>query len=156
MTMGPLPIFARASRALRLGCVLGLSLLAGATAAAGDAIRSPADWQGIWRGQYVCNQGVTLLTLTIRLEHPDTLRATFAFRAHPDNPGVPSGEYSMVGKVGPNAGHLKLAAQSWITRPRDYVTVDLEGDYDVKSGRYRGTVAGPRCSSFYVERDLIS
>jgi hypothetical protein len=156
MKMGSLPIRARVNHARRLAWVLGVSLLACATASAGDAIRSPADWQGIWRGQYVCNQGVTLLTLTIRLEQPDTLTATFTFHAHPDNPGVPSGEYSMVGKMGPSAGHLKLTAQSWIKRPRDYVTVGLEGDYDVKTGRYRGTVDGPRCSSFYVERDLIS
>lgn len=154
--MRSLPIVARFNCALRVAVVFAPSLLASVAASAGDAIRSPADWQGIWRGQYVCNQGVTLLTLTIRLAQPDTLTATFAFRAHPDNPSVPSGEYTMTGKVGSSVGHLRLTAQSWIKRPHDYVTVDLEGDYDARTGRYRGTVDGPRCSSFYVERDLIS
>lgn len=154
--MKPLQNLPRFSRSLRLAFPLGVSLLVCAGASAGDAIHSPADWQGIWRGQYVCAQGVTALTLTIRLEQPDKLTATFSFHAHPDNPGVPAGEYRMAGELGSTAGHLTLNARSWIKQPRNYVTVGLDGDYDPGTGRYHGTVDGPGCGTFYVQRDLVS
>ena len=124
--------------------------------AAGQAINEPADWQGVWRGHYVCTQGVTALTLTIKRDEENRLTASFAFHAHPGNPNIPSGEFGMTGKPGPTPRHLALHARSWIKQPASYVTVGLDGDYDPATGYFRGTVDGPGCSTFLLQRDLIS
>jgi hypothetical protein len=117
---------------------------------------SAAEWGGAWHGTYVCYQGTTGLDLTIKALDADNVMAIFSFHAIPQNPLLPSGEFTMTGQPGPNPGHLRLSASSWTTRPPGYVTVDLDGIYDPASGEYRGRVRGPRCGSFRLRRDTMS
>ncbi|SDR26476.1 hypothetical protein SAMN05444161_2473 [Rhizobiales bacterium GAS191] len=119
-------------------------------------LNSPGDWQGVWRGRYVCAQGTTGLTLTVRPSGANDVIAVFSFYAIADNPHVPSGQFRMFGQLGSKAGHLTLVARSWTHRPPFYVMVGLDGDYDPVSGQYKGLVDGPGCTSFVVQRDLIS
>jgi hypothetical protein len=116
---------------------------------------TPDDWSGNWHGIYVCGQGLTGLTLTIKPSGLRNVSAIFSFYALPPNPTVPSGEFAMVGRVD-ERGHLELHATAWRKQPRNYVTVDLDGDYDSFSGEYRGHVRGPACGFFHLRRDLVS
>ncbi len=134
---------------------LALAMLLGGAARAQE-IRKAADWAGTWRGSYVCLQGTTGLTLTIRAKGDDSITATFSFHAVPSNPTVPSGSFVMKGQLGSDPTHLRLAAGAWRKRPPGYVTVDLEGDYNPKSGEYFGKVDFAGCSDFTVRRDLMS
>jgi hypothetical protein len=82
-----------------------------------------AEWGGAWHGTYVCYQGITGLDLTIKALDADNVMAVFSFHAIPQNPLLPSGEFTMTGQPGPNPGHLRLSASSWTTRPPGYVSI---------------------------------
>jgi hypothetical protein len=117
---------------------------------------SAAEWGGAWHGTYVCYQGVTGLDLTIKALDAETVMAVFSFHAIPENPLLPSGEFTMTGRPGPNSRHLRLSASSWTARPAGYVAVDLDGNYDPGTGEYRGRVRGPGCSYFHLRRDTMT
>ncbi|MFG2294252.1 protein kinase [Streptomyces sp. NPDC048603] len=108
---------------------------------------------GVWRGTYRCTQGLTRLDLTVNRAGGTALRAVFAFSAHPDNPAVPSGSFTMIGFH--ENGRMVLRGDQWIVQPPGYLTVDLEatvtGD---RPAVIRGTVAaaGSACSTFAVDR----
>lgn len=114
------------------------------------------DWTGVWRGTYVCYQGTTGLFLSIKRSGDDDVAAIFTFFAVPENPGVPSGEFEMTGRPGPQSDHLELAPGMWIIRPPGYVTVELDGDYDEASGEFSGRVIAPGCTRFILRRDQVS
>jgi hypothetical protein len=120
--------------------------------AAADTALTAADWAGTWRGTYACNQGATGLDLTITPAEKGGVTAIFSFHAVLFNPLVPSGEFAMEGELGPEPGRLRLRAGGWILQPPDYVTVDLDGTFDEASKEYRGTVIGPGCTSFRLQR----
>lgn len=106
---------------------------------------------GDWVGEYVCNQGLTGLTLRID-EAPSGIRAVFVFYEAAANPGVPDGCFEMSGRYDPASGGLDFVAGRWIHRPLDYYTVDLEGRLDPSGGRYIGDVHGFNCTTFDVIR----
>ena len=135
-----------------LALIVVASLLGQGRAA---TLMTPDDWSGSWHGIYFCAQGVTGLTLSIKPSGLRNVSATFSFYAVPRNPSVPSGEFAMVGRL-EHRGHLDLRATAWRTQPPNYLTVDLEGDYDAMSGEYRGHVRGPGCGLFHLRRDLVS
>jgi hypothetical protein len=124
--------------------------------AASRPLVSADDWIGLWRGTYVCNQGITGLFLTVRRSSADDVTAVFRFFAIPENPGVPIGEYEMAGRLGSQNNHLQLLPLWWIQAPPQYVMVGLKGDYDEATGEYSGRVLGPGCAKFILRRDLVS
>jgi hypothetical protein len=132
-----------------------LALLAGSPAAA-RPLASADDWIGIWRGSYVCAQGVTGLFLTVKRLETGDVAAVFRFFAVPENPAVPSGEFDMAGTPGAETNHLDLYPRQWIVRPPNFVMVALDGDYDEATGNYAGEVHGPGCSRFILRRDVVS
>lgn len=107
---------------------------------------------GTWKGGYGCNQGLTGLTLTVEDEGDGQVSATFEFYAHPDNPGVPSGSFSMTGTY--EAGRLSLQGEEWIEQPEGYVMVGYESvtDLGIDPNRIYGTVSGQGCSVFEMRR----
>lgn len=137
---------------VRAAIVVALAALASLPAAAEDA----ADLTGAWVGEYVCNQGLTGLTLSISQRSIDDaapeIRAVFVFYEAAANPGVPDGCFEMSGRYDPATGALDFAAGSWIHRPFDYFTVDLEGRIDPAEGRYAGQVLGANCTYFDLRR----
>jgi hypothetical protein len=136
--------------AILIACAL-VSAGGNAPAIAGTP-SSAADWSGTWHGTYMCYQGVTGLDLTITPRDAKTVKAVFSFHAVLQNPLVPSGEFEMLGRLGPSPGRLLLRAKAWADRPPNYVTVDLDGIYDPGSAEYSGRVKGPGCTSFRVTR----
>jgi hypothetical protein len=142
----------------RIARALGAILLTlgAVSAAASRPLVSAEDWTGVWRGTYVCAQGVTGLFLTVRKREAGGVTAVFRFFAVPENPDVPSGEFDMAGMPGAETNHLDLFPQAWIRRPPRYLMVGLDGDYDEITGAYSGQVDGPGCSRFILRRDVVS
>jgi hypothetical protein len=107
---------------------------------------------GKWKGTYVCSQGSTGLTLTVRAGktvdttmHP--LTATFDFYAVPGNPGVPSGSYSMTGYYFP--GGIDLEPNQWISQPPGYTMVAINAVPPPAGGKtLKGAV--PACNSCFA------
>ena len=109
------------------------------------------DLSGDWVGEYVCNQGLTGLTLRVR-DTSEGPRAVFVFYEAAANPGVPDGCFEMAGRFDAETGALDFIAGVWIHRPRTYVTVDLTGEADLATGGYHGVVHGPNCGAFTLQR----
>jgi len=144
---------------MRRGTVIAYLAAAGLACGASPAMAAPfatpEDWSGSWHGTYVCAQGVTGLTLAITPSGPDSVTAVFSFYAVPGNPAVPSGEFTMSGRLGSRTGRLALTPQEWKVRPPLYLSVGLDGVHDQRSGEYRGRVYGPGCAGFRLRRDLV-
>lgn len=86
---------------------------------------------GEWTGSYVCGQGRTGLTLTLkRVDRKDpksvSVEGTFKFYPVPENPGVPAGSYQVKGYVQDN-GLVFLTGSNWIQRPDRYRMVEVLG-----------------------------
>jgi hypothetical protein len=103
---------------------------------------------GDWRGDYICAQGATGLTLTVLPGLGERVDAIFRFSALPSNPSVPDGCFEMTGTV--KDGAVSLTAGRWLLKPPGYVTVDLKGK--VTDDAMGGTVAGPGCTTFSLHR----
>ena len=102
-------------------------------------------------GDYVCNQGLTDMTLQIATTSSG-LEALYVFYEAAANPGVPSGCFRMTGAYDPTTGALRFRAGSWIVHPTGYLTVDLDGVVDLAAGRYEGRVRGFNCTRFTLRR----
>lgn len=112
---------------------------------------SPATLTGTWTGSYVCSQGETGLSLVIQATPDGTLTATFSFYAVPDNPGVPSGSYTMTGTY--SAAGVNLTPDQWISQPPGWEMVGLSSGPPVQDGTVLdGNVTTPGCSTFTVTR----
>lgn len=136
---------------------IAAALAAGAAAAAyGPARAQPgpaaSPIAGAWSGEYVCNQGLTAITLTISRSDPSDVRALFHFYAAPSNPGVPTGCFDMSGTYDPASGRLVLKGGNWLLRPPNYYVVDFVGQIDPATGRFTGRAEGPGCTVFSLSR----
>lgn len=135
-------------RGFAAALLLALGLAASSPLRAQD---SGAALDGTWRGSYRCAQGLTALTLLIQSAGND-LAARFEFSAHPNNPGVPSGSFTMVGRFDPTSRMIALRPLSWVERPPDYLMVGLSGTVDGGGATISGTVETEGCSTFEVAR----
>ncbi|WP_353946603.1 serine/threonine-protein kinase [Streptomyces sp. HUAS MG91] len=109
------------------------------------------DLSGQWDGSYLCNQGITGLSLTIEQHGDGTADAVFSFYPAPSNPGVPRGSFAMEGTYA--GGVLTLRASRWINQPPDYAAVNLSATYDTSTPDHLdGLVYGANCTTFSTER----
>ena len=120
---------------------------------------------GEWVGRYVCAQGVTSLTLSVADRNGSretrNLTATFAFSEAPENPGLPSGSFTMRGFYYPQTRILVLWPGQWLERPGEYEMVSIHGRMTRDAGHadtIRGRVEFPgdinACSTFTVTRRI--
>jgi len=84
----------------------------------------------VYQGSYVATQGLTALRFVIEESPADgEWHATFHFSAHPDNPGVPTGSYTMIGTVqerfADGAVRVRFTGKEWKQHPATYVFVDF-------------------------------
>lgn len=114
---------------------------------------------GTWQGTYMCSQGLTGLTLSVDAGADGTARALFDFYAVPENPGLPSGSFTMNGRHTP--GRLELVADEWIEQPPNYVTADVSASFgDLGDDVLSGVLVAPTaaCSTFELTKiadDLV-
>lgn len=124
-------------------------MVAIATAALAQPVRSLS---GAWSGQYTCPQGVTAMRLDLREGKAGAVAGVMTFYAHPDNPTVPSGCFTMHGKFNAASGKLVLRQGQWISRPdAGWYMIDLDGKVDAQ-GAFTGDVKFPvspgACTTF--------
>lgn len=109
-----------------------------------------AEINGTWQGSYICNQGLTGLTLTVAPTKDGSARGVFRFYQVDENPGVPDGCFAMSGTVSGNG--IQLQAEAWLYRPKHYVTVDLAGTLSPDGTSLAGSIFGPNCTTFVLHR----
>jgi len=114
---------------------------------------TPTSLTGTWTGSYACAQGKTGLRLAMQAAPDGTLTAVFNFYAVPDNPGVPSGSFTMTGTY--SAVGVDLTHSHWISQPPGYLMVDLTAGPPSEGGTLlSGNVTGPvpGCTIFIVTK----
>lgn len=107
---------------------------------------------GLWKGTYVCSQGETGLSLILYASAADTLTGTFSFYATPSNPSLPSGSFTLRGSY--SSSDMKLAGDVWITRPPNWIVVDLQSGLPSADGTLSGKVTTEGCTTFSVHRSM--
>lgn len=138
---------------MRKSSIVALSLstlLLAAVASADQTLELPVE--SVWEGRYLCAQGATALTLTVRPAGPDAVTAIFAFGPTPENPEVPRGSYSMRGLLSAGSHTVHLVPERWIAQPRGYVMVGMSGTFDVQGGTMQGRIDHPSCGPFQLRR----
>lgn len=118
----------------------------------GSKAASRQSFLGVWQGYYYAAQGKTALKLTITAGlNANAIEAVFSFSAHPDNPGVPSGEYKMKGMIDSVSGYFDLKGTEWIKKPTSYYMVSLDG-YQKNVSQLSGKVDGKSSYPFALNR----
>ena len=112
---------------------------------------------GLWRGEYTCGQGLTAMTLAMNQDPRGGVRAVMTFSAHPKNPGVPTGCFTMTGRYDDaKAGSLLLKQSKWLKQPDpDWYMIDFRGAVSGDGAHYAGKVVFPDdglCTTFAVTR----
>lgn len=105
----------------------------------------------VWNGTYRCTQGETALRLTV-FDRGAGIQARFEFGPTPNNPGVPTGSFTMTGAF--EGADLVLSPQAWINRPGNYLMIGLRapGPIDPATRTLTGAVQYVGCSTFTVTR----
>ena len=115
--------------------------------------RESPDANAVFRGSYICAQGLTALVL--RILTPSTAsetRAQLSFGPSQLNPSVHNGSFSMAGHVDLSRGTMTLWPIEWLQRPEPYVMVGLEGASSDGGKSFYGRVVGDGCHSFSMLR----
>lgn len=100
--------------------------------------------QGIWKGSYNNSTG----NLSLNLEMNES-QGSFNFSPLADYPNMPSGSFNYNIKKD-NSGIIELKATNWISRPNNYVTVDLKGVVS-KKGYMKGYLNNDNKLQFNVK-----
>ena len=124
------------------------------SAALGDE-RQP-DLIGLWRGSYVCGQGITGLTLAVIDQQGADFAGFFHFYPTPQNGVAKEGCFTIEGKVAADRS-VKIVSGRWITRPPGYSTVGLYGHLIDSGLAITGQVVEPgailkSCRAFELNR----
>jgi len=130
-------------------------LLFGATSA--EAADTRPALTGNWQGSYICGQGVTGLTLTINKQSGATFSGTFHFFPLAKNANAKEGCFEVTGHF-VSANRVFVGGSTWISRPENYVTVDLDGQVGPDGHTIKGKVKLPEhlgalCTTFELALD---
>lgn len=135
-----------------LRSTLALCLAAVLFVGTGPAAGETSPIAGTWKGAYVCGQGKTGATVTVKGEAGGRLTGEFSF--YPP-PGVnnPSGRYGLVIQHDTTTGKIVLRPTRWIERPRGYRTIPLVGVLSPDRNRIVGKVQSRACGAFELVRE---
>ncbi len=130
------------------------SLVGPALARGVDSQATIAGPFGEWRGHYLCSQGLTGLTLTVRSSSAigDNVSALFDFYPLPENP-TQSGQFTMVGQWRGDEQRLSLTPEVWINQPEGWEMVGLDLSPSQNFGLLTGIVASQDCGHVFLERE---
>jgi serine/threonine protein kinase len=103
-----------------------------------------------WSGTYICAQGSTSLVLHIVATSQRHVDAIFEFNYLPKHV---HGSNKASGTFDPTTREFDLLPGTWIEQPVNYVTVILHGRVTEDGRTYSGTISGPSCTTFSVNRD---
>lgn len=134
-----------AARLRAAGLCAALAIFASPAAAQDDA----RPLSGLWRGSYVCGQGLTGLELELRGTRYGIVNGVFRFFPVAENPDVPRGSYPLLGRL--ERGSLVLTPVDVRVLPEGYIPVGIQGV--VRAGpRIDGWIDGLNCAGMAVER----
>lgn len=134
---------------MRIYLSFAAALIAALWTSSHAAAQSSTGYDGSWRGQYVCAQGRTGVTLRLRSGGPAVV-GVFAFYPIEGNPDVPNGCFEVYGE--PQGDALRLYGRRWIQQPDFYQMIVLEGGLTPDRQGFRGRVDGPGCTLFELRR----
>jgi hypothetical protein len=116
-------------------------------------------WHTEWRGTYVCEQGVTGLSLSLDRTCPNDaecrLTGVFRFTAAPENPNVPDGAYRITGTMTTDARDelvITVLPGEWLDQPESYESVGFTATSDPARTHLHGKIQNPNCSTLDVTR----
>jgi hypothetical protein len=118
---------------------------------------------GVWKGQYICGQTATGLTLSIEASG-DRLQANFSFYPVPGAHKqlrravsvAANGEFSMLGEFDSIIGEVNLRPDKWIRQPSGYQMVGLKGLMSKDGQSISGSVNLRGCQQFELERTSMT
>lgn len=99
----------------------------------------------VWRGKYVCTQGLTDLAFRVTEVNGPRIAAVFGF-FHEDSGA--SGSYRMSGFFDARSGRVSFEPGEWIERPPNYVTVSMKGRITPDGSLFAGRIPHAGCSWF--------
>ena len=94
---------------------------------ASPAATTAQAYAGTWAGTYAANQGLTRVVVVIEPTGTQDFAGHFLFYPDNSNPQVPSGHYTLSGRVDPQSGTMKFDGVTWLIQPSGYVFVGFDG-----------------------------
>jgi len=101
-----------------------------------------------WVGTYVCAQGRTIMTLSIRSVDGTQVDSTFRFQTA-DNT---MGEFHMSGTFDPSTKRLLLVPGAWIQDPTGFTAAGLDGTMSSDGSKLTGRITHEACGEFEAYR----
>ena len=91
------------------------------------------------------------MTLTLLGGAGGALHGTVSFFAVPENPNIPSGQYTVTATR--DGSRLRIEPRAWTVRPVNYNFVSMEGTLTQGGRVYSGRMLDRGCGSFRLEGD---
>lgn len=111
-----------------------------------------SDINGKWRGRYLCGQGFTGVTLTIKQIKTDVI-AEFELYPLPENPNVPKGVALFQGSFDQTSRQMVLKGVKWLKQSAPgWTIVDFSGEFDFQLRSFSGRKLNPRCGNIDLVR----
>jgi hypothetical protein len=106
-----------------------------------------------YRGTYVCAQGLTAMTLSIRGIGNTTQTGIMTFAPTAESrfrfaPGV----YTVQGTFDPQSGELALQPVQWVQQPPGFIFLPMEGSSTDGGDTFTGRMVGGGCGAFRIFR----
>jgi hypothetical protein len=115
-----------------------------------------ANINGRWKGRYLCGQGFTGVTLTIKQQAANVI-AEFDLYPLPENPGVPKGIALYQGLFDQNSRQMLLRGVKWLKQPAaGWVIVDFFGRFDSQLRSFSGRKLNTSCKNIVLVREVES
>ena len=112
----------------------------------------PADLNGAWKGTYTCSQGLTNLVLSLFTKDGTNVEAIFTFLLGDGADLSVLGSAKYKGTYASKSGRIELKGVEWDQKPSGYVLYDLLGSVNQSGRGMSGTVLGPGCTTFQLEK----
>ncbi len=107
---------------------------------------------GVYRGVYVCNQGLTGATVRV-CEEDGAVRIGFEFYEVAQNRGVPWGLCYLRGDFDEGARAMSAVAAGWGSKPgEDWLIAPFSGVFEEDYSGFRGFVDAEGCGVIVLER----
>jgi len=110
------------------------------------------DLSGEWKGQYLCAQGLTNLTISLSPAEGSVsmFEGELYFYPHQSNPYVARGKHTIKATLLDAQGGFEISPIKWIVHPRGYTFSQLYGTIIQNGKAITGMVNNPGCKSFFA------
>ena len=108
---------------------------------------------GVWKGVYLCRQGLTGVTLSF--DHPGDAKGTarFMFYPAPGGPNIPDGVILYRWTFAPASRQLDLNGLRWIKQPATYQIIEIRGHLNAAATEFNGQVLASGCGNITLKKE---